>query len=709
MDYRSLVNTGIYFCLLALVVLILQKSSLCQKIKKSFHRWARYRLNPATILSVLLAGLVFFAFVLGFRIQFEMPTWNFSTVTNFLVSVRLWFEQVEDASIYGVGTVFGILEGSVQELRNGYPNHRFITWLLCVGIPVLTVSTALSVLINFFPRPLSTKEEYLVFSQVEESSILLAESMMRDQKSKGRMAIFLRTNVEKLTPEYKERLKKIQAKMYSYTEVDLLRIHWRIRRKKLRFFFLSSDTEQNFSQMKMLLTDTKNEQLFENPSPEENEAIQKAEQNGTFRQELYLLSETDSAPLLIDNLRKELCQLRKDDKEAYVRLPVFAHTDLRLLDRYRTVMCDLLQTKPLYESAQNRKIRVLVLGFGRVGKAFFRAAVSFCSMANYDTSFCIRDLEINRQWEELLLEHPQCSTGFVVDKDSMNVQSEEVLKLIDRKINLQEPYTYIMLSLGDDECNITVASSLARYYRRKYWENPSILLPIICVNLENRIKAEYVSEFYRHDKPAVPFHVFGTDNKIFSENMLINRSLWQAARMLHKGLKEKTVYDFSYWSEYERRSSVACVAHASYHVKAMESYFPKKDYHIAYKQLNNDQKKAMIDAEHRRWRNYSRCEGMQGISEKISKEIVKEKGNHVDTLARLTPCMVDTNELEALFRRLYLENDKLPKGVVPPSRSFYERDRFVVANAANLVKVINSNDETVVLQNFEEDSPKRRR
>ena len=127
--------------------------------------------------------------------------------------------------------------------------------------------------------------------------------------------------------------------------------------------------------------------------------------------------------MLIDHLRKELCYERKNEEDEYRRLPVFAHTDLRLLDRYRTVMYDLLQQKPLYETADNKKIRVLILGFGRVGKAFFRAAVSFCSMAGYATSFCIRDQDLNRQWKELLLEYPQCGEGVTFNNGNMNVKS----------------------------------------------------------------------------------------------------------------------------------------------------------------------------------------------------------------------------------------------------------------------------------------------
>lgn len=686
-----------------------------KRFRNAFYRWAEYKLSVPIILSLLLAFLVALAFVMGYRIQFVTPTWDISTGTGLWKSICLLIEQFEDASVYGVGTVFGILEGDVEELRNAYPNYRFVTWLLCVGIPALTVSTALAVLLNFFPHPLCSKEEYLVFSHVEENSILLAEDMMTDHKNKegilrkDRIVIFLRTKEDVLTPEYETRLKRIRAKVYPYTEADLLRIHWRIRRKKLRFFFLSSDTELNFNRMDTLLRETERENLFGRIPAKSEEAVESEEQNGVFRQELYLLSETSSAPLLIDNLRQKLCQERADEKGSYVRRPVFAHTDLRLLDRYRTIMYNLLQEKPLYESSRNKKIRVLILGFGRVGKAFFRAAKSFCAMAGYETSFCIRDLEIDRQWGELLLECPLCDEEDKVDRGSVNVQSEEVLKLINEKIDQNEQFTYIVLSLGDDERNITVASRLVRHYIKMCWENPSTLMPTICVNLENVIKSDYVSKFFKHDTSEIMLHVFGTDNKTFSEEMLINRNLWRAARMLHKGLKEKKVYDFSYWSEYERRSSVASVAHASYHVKALGVDLDIKGYERKYQKLESADKEAMIDAEHRRWRSYSCCEGMQGISEKTAKKILRKKWNHVDTIAGLTPCMVDTKELQGLFRRLYRENTNLPQGMEIPNRTFYERDRYVVSNACRLAEIIDGGDDSLVLKEFEAGTTQRKR
>src|SRR5699024_3662030 len=127
-----------------------------------------------------------------------------------------------------------------------------------------------------------------------------------------------------------------------------------------------ADTDQNFSQIIALLKSAEQDSLFCMPLFLKNKKLREEEHCGIFRQELYLLSETASAPLLIDYLRDYLCKEKRSQRKN-----VFLHTELRLLDRYRTITYHLLQEKPLFETADNHQIRVLILGFGRVGQAFF--------------------------------------------------------------------------------------------------------------------------------------------------------------------------------------------------------------------------------------------------------------------------------------------------------------------------------------------------
>lgn len=695
----------VFFVLM--LILVEKKYSPTRRFFVPIKRWVGYRLNWVTICTLILTICVLITIVMGiFLYRSEVASAAISDEQNIspsnidIVQQEAVNERLGDGILFGIQLVFDLLEGNYEKMRNGFPNHPFLTWLLCFLIPFMTVSTVVMSLLKAFPRFFLPRKEFLIFSQVEENSVHLAESMMiklidneeQDSKRKvrwDRRAIFLRAEKSNLSPEYSDRLKKIKARVYPYTEADFLRIHWGLKRKKLRFFFLSPNTELNFSRMRVLLEEVNDDSLFLQPVFMRKKKQNAEEQSGIFRQELYLLSETESAPLLIDHLRKDLCEKRHNDTDPFIRKNVFQHTDLRLLDRYRTVMYDLLQKKPLYECADDKKIRVLVLGFGRVGKAFFRAAVSFCPMADYESSFCITDININRQWHDLLLQYPKCDEGIAVKRSRMDVESEKLLTFLDQAANNGKPFTYIVLSLGDDERNIKVASRIARHYRQRYWEKESTLLPVICVNLEDEIKSNYVSAFFKRLQPEKPLNVFGSDEHTFSEKMLINRELWAAARVLHLNLKND---DFAYWNEYERRSSVACAAHACYHCKVLEGCFTEETHKLYFDSLREEQKEAMVDAEHRRWMAYSRCEGMQYVHAGIASKFIKSMGTHVDIDARLTPCLVSTSDLDELYKILYPyakeTNLKREQEGKIPHRTFYERDRFVVRNIYRIQKIM---------------------
>lgn len=706
----------IWWSIAIFVVIVLAAAKKYPKIRKivlPIQRWTDYWLNFVMGTTIILAICIILTVILGFILYWSETVPNIGKVFWDQVRTGTIWETIlrafrsgrlGDGILYGIRLVFDLLEGEYEELRAGYPSHPDLTWWLCFLVPVMTVITVIVALFKVFPKFFFPRKEFLIFAQAEENSILLAESMMYREKNrkvrKDRKVIFLRAKGDNLTPEFSERIKKIKARVYPYTEADLMRIHKGLRKKKLRFFFLSSNTELNFSRMKLFLEEVEEDKLFLKPIYENRKKQEEDERIGIFRQELYLLSETESAPLLIDHLRMNLCKILENGE--LKRKSVFLHTDLRLLDRYRTVMNDLLQRKPLYECADEKKIRVLILGFGRVGKAFFRSAVSSCAMAGFETSFCIIDSIIKKQWHDLILQYPECAKGLSVFKGSLNVESEELLAFLDEQSNGGKPYTYIVLSLGDDERNIKVASRISRYYRKRYWENKNALQPVICVNLEDEIKSDYVSAFFKNLLPQNPPFVFGSDHHTFSENMLVNRDLWAVARKLHVSLKSNNLI---YWNEYERRSSVACVAHASYHCKAAESFSTEGTHELYFDNLSEEQKELMVDAEHRRWVSYSRSEGMQYISPDIAKVILSDIGTHVDINAQLTPCVIPTKELDNLYRTLYPnvkeENRQRAHEKKPPYRSFYERDRFVVRNIYRIQDCLGERSADTKIKEFE--------
>lgn len=677
---------------LMIIVAHKQIISLLKKLVLPLKYWGKYRLNLTSVSTLLLAASVVATLLLGI-----IAYW------------RTKEENIWNAILYGINMVCQLLEGDSAMLRTAYPNHSLITFILATAVPLLTVTTVVAFLLNFFPVPLPRRSEYFIFSQVDERGVLLAESLYRKHGPKNACVIFLRSSKDELQPEYINRLNAIHARIYPYIESELLEIHFRLKEKKLRFFFISSKTDENFSRMKVLLDDASEKTLFRNPFGVSDTSIKQDECKSVFRQELYLLSETDSASMLVDHLRLQMCEERKTKSEKLVRKPVFAHTDLRLLDRYRTVTYHLLNEKPLYETAHNGTIRVLVLGFGRVGQEFFRAAASFCSMVGFKTTFCLCDQVVDKQWKHLILQYPECDRNLCVSKNTLDAESDDLLKLLNKKIRRGVPFTYIVISLGDDERNIKVASKLKRYFCRKFWENEEIHQPTICVSLEDKIKSKYVPNFFQREDAMhptenyglmPPLYVFGSDYETFSEKMLIKRSLWTAARRLHAKLKSE---DFTYWKEYERRSSVACAAHASYHIAAMNVIAPNKDYDDAYNGLQTAQKEAFVDAEHRRWMQYSRCEGMQVVSEDTAIRYKKQIESHVDAVAKLTPCLIKSEYLDQLYIALYPETDEKKESGHTVRHPFIERDTLVVRNAGTLCRIINQESSTIDLFDYEAD------
>lgn len=660
--------------------------SLSSKEKKrlgsltSIGYWAKYRLNLKAITTIFLIGSVICVAVMGLLLyckEFVSPT----TQSHWgEILIAAWRDgYFGEAVMYGIELVFDVLGGEGRSLRAGFPNHSYFTFSLCLLVPASTVAALVSFAMDFFPKPLPTKQEYLIFSQVNDRGIRLAESLCKHGTRRQYCPIYLRAEKGNISADNLKRLDVLHARIYPYTEPDLLRIHFALKKKKLRFFFLDADTDQNFSQIIALLKSAEQDSLFCMPLFLKNKKLREEEHCGIFRQELYLLSETASAPLLIDYLRDYLCKEKRSQRKN-----VFLHTELRLLDRYRTITYHLLQEKPLFETADNHQIRVLILGFGRVGQAFFRAAQSFCVMAGYQTSFMICDQEMNRQWEAFQLGFPECGTEIVLDRQNLNVESPSLISMLNNRVKSKIPFTYILISLGEDECNIRIANRIARQYRQWSWEDGTTHQPLICVNLENEIKSSYVSRFFLHSftptnnyTPPHALHVFGSDAETFSSGMLMKRGLWTAAREIHIGLKAD---DFVYWSEYERRSSIACAAHAQYilhTVSEMCATSSRSEAHdVTWLPLSAAQKNTLIDAEHRRWVAYVRSEGMQKIPVEIALRYQNVIGSHIDNVAQISPCLVETNDLDALYKQLYPTADS--------GNSFRARDRFVVEHAEKI-------------------------
>ena len=292
---------------------------------------------------------------------------------------------------------------------------------------------------------------------------------------------------------------------------------------------------------------------------------------------------------------------------------------------------------------------------------------------------------------------PELRQSVKLHTRKLDIETEALEKLIEAGT-----YHYILVALGDDERNIRVASRLKRFYRKRHWEHiagvhTEDFQPQICVNIEEQIKHTYTEGLWDDDQTSGhALYVFGGLDQVFTQEVLMPRSLWNAARYIHRELNKPKGAPNSpqkhtaalNWGEYERRSSLACAVRAEYLYNVVcksvsdQNSISVQDYLV---QIRGHHLYELADMEHHRWMAYVRSEGLRyGHTNLVEVYYRKVKGGHVDILGKLTPCLVSsTKELADLWKYLKRKDPS----VYRIKRSFRERDKYLVRNAATIALI----------------------
>lgn len=539
--------------------------------------------------------------------------------------------------------VFQVLQGDSEAFLLLVPvdsRLRGAALVLSILTPVMTAGAVFSLLCRRLPWPVLPPWKCHIFSTLDDHAVMLAQSIAREEKARF---IFLRTRREDLSADLLLQLQSLRFSCYPYGEVQLFRRHLSLRLRPLCMYFLTENSEENFDRMAEFLDQAQSRRLFLRFKKKE------------YRQ-LFLLSETTSAPMLIDHLR---CTHKK--------LP---GTELRLLDRYRAASLHLMKTAPLYEARRDGPVRVLMLGMGQVGRSLFRTMASMGVIGEDAPEFHLVDRNINNILANLKQLYPELVKNLTVTPSQRNAQSSNLNHLLENNT-----FDYIVVALGEDERNLRVASALDRFYRKQYWSGKLNTLPRLCVNLEDETKAQSTKRIYPSEglNPWEPgFTVFGTDPEVFSAEVLLPRALWDAARSLHALLNDQPPAPD--WCEYERRSSIAAVAHGAAHVAAVMPRDQQDIFTCDYSALTEGNLSKLKTAEHLRWMNYVRSEGMSLADDRILGSYLPHLGSHVDIRGQLTPCLCDSTKLDTL-------HDKLKDLLTGRKYSFTQQDELVVRNA----------------------------
>lgn len=342
--------------------------------------------------------------------------------------------------------------------------------------------------------------------------------------------------------------------------------------------------------------------------------------------------------------------------------------ELRCIDEIALFCNDLVYKHPLYCTKKHgNHISVAIIGCGRTGMRMLKTVYWAGQIDGYTLKIRIYDKNADKVREKFYQQCPglkgENSIQFVkADVDTLDFK----VKLLEKDNSLDA--TYIVVTMGDDQLNFSIADELYKIYRRSNCFDDENMPEIFA-----RVRSNLKSQSYFNNADFLNkrhIHLFGTTESIFSEKTLFNTALENLAFAVHlaywKRLKEEkgsSAYEEAYLdfktNEYNRRSSMATALHipAKLHmcddsVKNIENIFSEeliqsiKKY--AGKILDNKVLERIARSEHDRWNAFMLSEGYQPTSKEEMLQYCKITKNHKDELSMLHPCITDWESLDDL-------------------------------------------------------------
>ncbi len=451
--------------------------------------------------------------------------------------------------------------------------------VLFVLAPILTFGFVLS----FFEN-LSANTRYFcgyfrntyVFSELNESSLALAHSLLKNDKK--RLVVFtdvFRRNEEKAF-ELVERAKELGAICF---KKDIVTINFKIHSKKseLNIFAVGEDQSENLVQALKLIE------------------MMKYSENV----KLYVFSTQVESEILLSNA------FNQDDRDAK-RIKVRRVNEVRSLIN-RTLYEDGYEN--IFESAiegenGKKEINAVVIGMGKHGTEMTKALAWFCQMDGYRVEINCFDLSQNAQSSfrslcpELMDEKfngrydLEGETEYRITVHSgIDVGTSE----FDNLITTLPKTTYVFVALGNDEKNIATSVKLRSLFLR------CGLKPKIQAIVYNSDKAEALIGVKNFKNMPYDIDFIGDLKTSYSEKVIIDSEVEEKALARHKkwgAEKEFWQYDYNY------NSSIASAIHREMKILCGIPGANKKT-----EDRNEEELWGLRRLEHRRWNAYMRSEG----------------------------------------------------------------------------------------------------
>ncbi len=568
-------------------------------IKLNYKRKRLLTPNKILILGTFLSACTFLCPIYMKKLPESLGwlDWCNSILISMQHSIRLF------AFDGGYTDIVGTVSDLPKAVRILYTS--FGAFLYCFA-PLLTFGLILSFFKNasaYRKYLLSFRKHTHVFSELNMRSLALAKSIVKNnkearksastRKSRKPKALIVFTDVPEKRggeiAELAEQAREIGAIIFS-KDLEAIRFMSKRSRREVSFYLISDDEEEKLRHAQSIMRD------YDYPQ------VKLRVFSDNTRSELMMASKTT----------KNIKALRVNDIQSLIYHNLDLH-GTRLFENAR----------PLEDGT--RLISAVIVGLGKYGTEMLKALTWFCQLEGYKIKIHAFDIDkkalirFKSMCPELMSD--ELNGKYIPGESAYEIRIHSGIDVttarFTKKLKELSDATYVFVSLGNDETNLSVSSRIRSIYAGINGRPPIVAsytpkngmpvppdkyLPcvpdietviynseirkLMSVKWENDPDNEKPCGVTNHKNERYDLHMIGDLEHFYSEDTLINSELVQDGLNLHCKHNDDTTF----WQyEYNYRSSIARALHDRMCNKL----------HIP---LNGN-------TEHVRWNAYMRTEG----------------------------------------------------------------------------------------------------
>lgn len=351
--------------------------------------------------------------------------------------------------------------------------------------------------------------------------------------------------------------------------------------------------------------------------------------------------------------------------------------ELRCIDETALLCNHLVYAHPLYHNKGN-VISVAIIGCSETGMRMLKTVYWAGQIDGYTLKIRVYDKDADAIKADFYRQCPGLTGNSHIRFIKTDVGSHDFKEQLLADENSGDA-TYIVVTMGSDQLNLSVSDELYRTYRRHVQFNDALMPEIF-----TRVRAQAKSAPYFENGDFLAkrhIHLFGTASSVFSEEILFDTELENLALAVHLAYWDsldidrnspqygKILRDFK-TSEYSRRSSMATALHLGAKLwmcagtdKTGSKMLTEANVSAFAKCLQEDATllPRLSRNEHDRWNAFMLSEGYQAATEEEMHLYAAAVNNHKDELSMLHPCIAPWEKLDDLqnaYNDTYKKNKK---------------------------------------------------